>query len=122
MARQARNQAGAHRRSVVVTARSHLSIYRPTNRLSQTETEKYAHVTFFFNGGVEKKFEHEERHLVDSPKVATYDLQPKMSVHGVAEKVAAVVRAAKCEFVMCNFAPPDMVRVPPSLPPHSPPK
>ena len=67
-------------------------------------------MTFFFNGGVEKQFENEERHLIDSPKVATYDLQPKMSVHGVAEKVAAVVRESKHEFVMCNFAPPDMVR------------
>lgn len=73
------------------------------------ETEKYAHVTFFFNGGVEKQFENEERHLVDSPKVATYDKLPKMSVQGVADKVAEVVRAAKDEFVMCNFAPPDMV-------------
>ncbi|KAH9029144.1 phosphoglycerate mutase [Lactarius pseudohatsudake] len=73
------------------------------------ETEKYAHVTFFFNGGVEKQFENEERHLVDSPKVATYDLLPKMSVRGVADKVAEVVRASTHEFVMCNFAPPDMV-------------
>ncbi|KAH9169095.1 phosphoglycerate mutase [Lactarius sanguifluus] len=73
------------------------------------ETEKYAHVTFFFNGGVEKQFENEERHLIDSPKVATYDLLPKMSVRGVADKVAEVVRASKHEFIMCNFAPPDMV-------------
>jgi len=73
------------------------------------ETEKYAHVTFFFNGGVEKQFENEERYLIDSPKVATYDLQPKMSVAGVADRVAEVVRAAKHEFIMCNFAPPDMV-------------
>ena len=73
------------------------------------ETEKYAHVTFFFNGGVEKQFEHEERHMIPSPKVATYDKEPKMSVHGVAEKVAEVVRAGEHEFVMCNFAPPDMV-------------
>jgi 2,3-bisphosphoglycerate-independent phosphoglycerate mutase len=73
------------------------------------ETEKYAHVTFFFNGGVEKQFKNEERHLIDSPKVATYDQQPKMSVAGVADKVAEVVRAAKHEFIMCNFAPPDMV-------------
>ena len=56
------------------------------------ETEKYAHVTFFFNGGVEKQFEHEERHMIPSPKVATYDKEPKMSVRGVAEKVAEVVR------------------------------
>jgi 2,3-bisphosphoglycerate-independent phosphoglycerate mutase len=74
-----------------------------------TETEKYAHVTFFFNGGVENQFEEEERHMVDSPKVATYDKLPQMSVQGVADKVAEVVRAGKHEFVMCNFAPPDMV-------------
>jgi bisphosphoglycerate-independent phosphoglycerate mutase (AlkP superfamily) len=74
------------------------------------ETEKYAHVTFFFNGGVEKQFDAEERHMIDSPKVATYDKLPKMSVQGVADKVAQVVRANQHEFVMCNFAPPDMVR------------
>lgn len=73
------------------------------------ETEKYAHVTFFFNGGVEKQFEAEERHMIDSPKVATYDKLPKMSVQGVADKVAQVVKAQTHEFVMCNFAPPDMV-------------
>jgi len=73
------------------------------------ETEKYAHVTFFFNGGVEKQFEHEERHLIPSPKVATYDQDPSMSVKAVAEKVAEVVKSKTQEFVMCNFAPPDMV-------------
>jgi 2,3-bisphosphoglycerate-independent phosphoglycerate mutase len=76
------------------------------------ETEKYAHVTFFFNGGVEKQFDGEERHMIDSPKVATYDKLPKMSVQGVADKVVQVVRANQHEFVMCNFAPPDMVRPP----------
>jgi len=76
------------------------------------ETEKYAHVTFFFNGGVEKQFSEEERHMIPSPKVATYDKQPPMSVQGVADKVAEVVRAKAHEFVMCNFAPPDMVRKP----------
>lgn len=75
------------------------------------ETEKYAHVTFFFNGGVEKQFDGEERHMIDSPKVATYDKLPKMSVQGVADRVAQVVRANQHEFVMCNFAPPDMVRL-----------
>ena len=54
---------------------------------SPAETEKYAHVTFFFNGGQEKQFPLEDRCLVPSPKVATYDLQPEMSCHGVAEKV-----------------------------------
>jgi len=73
------------------------------------ETEKYAHVTFFFNGGVEKQFPSEERHMIASPKVATYDLQPHMSAQEVADKVAEVVASKKHEFVMCNFAPPDMV-------------
>lgn len=74
------------------------------------ETEKYAHVTFFFNGGVEKQFENEKRYLIASPKVATYDLQPQMSAQEVADKVAEVLKSEEYEFVMCNFAPPDMVR------------
>lgn len=73
------------------------------------ETEKYAHVTFFFNGGVEKQFDGEQRHMIPSPKVATYDKQPEMSVQGVADKVAEVLKEKKYDFVMCNFAPPDMV-------------
>lgn len=73
------------------------------------ETEKYAHVTFFFNGGVEKQYEGEDRHMIPSPKVPTYDQQPEMSVQGVADKVAEVVKTKDYEFVMCNFAPPDMV-------------
>ncbi|KAL1730414.1 BPG-independent protein [Schizophyllum commune] len=73
------------------------------------ETEKYAHVTFFFNGGVEKQYENEERFMIPSPKVPTYDKQPEMSVQQVADKVAEVVASQKHEFVMCNFAPPDMV-------------
>ncbi|WWD22497.1 2,3-bisphosphoglycerate-independent phosphoglycerate mutase [Kwoniella shandongensis] len=73
------------------------------------ETEKYAHVTFFFNGGVEQQFENESREMIPSPKVATYDKQPEMSVQAVADKVAEVVKSDNFEFVMCNFAPPDMV-------------
>ncbi|KAJ7055575.1 phosphoglycerate mutase [Mycena amicta] len=73
------------------------------------ETEKYAHVTFFFNGGIEKQFAHEQRHMISSLKVATYDLQPEMSVQAVADKVAEVVESQENDFVMCNFAPPDMV-------------
>jgi 2,3-bisphosphoglycerate-independent phosphoglycerate mutase len=73
------------------------------------ETEKYAHVTFFFNGGVEKQFNLEEREMIPSPKVATYDKEPAMSVQAVADKVAEIVKSGKFEFVMCNFAPPDMV-------------
>ncbi|OCH90035.1 cofactor-independent phosphoglycerate mutase [Obba rivulosa] len=73
------------------------------------ETEKYAHVTFFFNGGVEKQFENEDRHMIPSPKVPTYDKKPEMSVQGVADKVAELVKKGEQEFIMCNFAPPDMV-------------
>jgi 2,3-bisphosphoglycerate-independent phosphoglycerate mutase len=73
------------------------------------ETEKYAHVTFFFNGGSEAQFPLEERGLVPSPRVATYDLQPEMSAQGVADKVAEEIASDKYPFVMCNFAPPDMV-------------
>ncbi|EIE75759.1 hypothetical protein G6F46_000407 [Rhizopus delemar] len=73
------------------------------------ETEKYAHVTFFFNGGTEAQFNLEDRGLVDSPKVATYDLKPEMSAAGVADKVAEAIASDKYPFVMCNFAPPDMV-------------
>jgi len=76
------------------------------------ETEKYAHVTFFFNGGVEKQFEQEMRHMIPSPKVATYDMQPEMSAQGVADKVVEVLATGEQDFVMCNFAPPDMVRQP----------
>ncbi|RMD42313.1 hypothetical protein DV735_g2813, partial [Chaetothyriales sp. CBS 134920] len=73
------------------------------------ETEKYAHVTFFFNGGVEKQFEGEERELIPSPKVATYDLQPPMSAQAVADRLVERIADGKYEFVMNNFAPPDMV-------------
>ena len=73
------------------------------------ETEKYAHVTFFFNGGVEKQFAHEDRDLVPSPKVATYDLQPSMSAAGVAEQLIKRIKAGAHQFLMNNFAPPDMV-------------
>jgi len=73
------------------------------------ETEKYAHVTFFFNGGVEKQFENEEREMISSPRVATYDLEPKMSAMAVAEKLAERIKDGKFEFLMNNFAPPDMV-------------
>jgi 2,3-bisphosphoglycerate-independent phosphoglycerate mutase len=73
------------------------------------ETEKYAHVTFFFNGGVEKQFPNEERELIPSPKVATYDLQPEMSAMGVADKLCERIKDGKFEFLMNNFAPPDMV-------------
>lgn len=73
------------------------------------ETEKYAHVTFFFNGGVEAPNEGEDRILVKSPKVATYDLQPEMSVYEVCGKVTEAVTSGKYDVVITNFANPDMV-------------
>ncbi|KAI9043750.1 2,3-bisphosphoglycerate-independent phosphoglycerate mutase [Aspergillus affinis] len=73
------------------------------------ETEKYAHVTFFFNGGVEKQFPGEVRDMIPSPKVATYDQDPKMSAAGVGKKMSERIAEGKFEFVMNNFAPPDMV-------------
>jgi len=73
------------------------------------ETEKYAHVTFFFNGGVEKQFDGEQRELIPSPKVATYDKDPKMSAGPVGDKLAERIASGDFEFLMNNFAPPDMV-------------
>ncbi|KAJ1746476.1 hypothetical protein LPJ79_005853 [Coemansia sp. RSA 1821] len=73
------------------------------------ETEKYAHVTFFFNGGTEAQFKGEDRDLIPSPRVATYDMKPEMSSWEVGEKVAEEIGTDKYPFVMCNFAPPDMV-------------
>lgn len=73
------------------------------------ETEKYAHVTFFFNGGVEEPNEGEDRILVKSPKVATYDLQPEMSAPGVCEKLVDAIESGKYDVVIINFANPDMV-------------
>ena len=73
------------------------------------ETEKYAHVTFFFNGGVEKPNEGEDRILVHSPKVATYDLKPEMSAYEVCDKLTDAIRSDKYDVIVINFANPDMV-------------
>ena len=78
-------------------------------QLRLAETEKYAHVTFFFNGGVEEPNEGEDRILVPSPKVATYDLQPEMSADTVCDKLVAALRSKKYDAIIVNFANPDMV-------------
>ncbi len=78
-------------------------------QLRIAETEKYAHVTFFFGGGIEQPYDGEDRILVDSPKVATYDLQPEMSAYEVAERLAAEVERDFYDIIVCNFANPDMV-------------
>ena len=73
------------------------------------ETEKYAHVTFFFNGGVEEPNEGEDRILVKSPKVATYDLKPEMSAYEVCDKLTSAIRSKEYDVIIINFANPDMV-------------
>ncbi|CAH6903575.1 2,3-bisphosphoglycerate-independent phosphoglycerate mutase [Vibrio chagasii] len=78
-------------------------------QLRISETEKYAHVTFFFNGGIEDEFEGEERQLVASPKVATYDLQPEMSAPELTEKLVAAIKGGKYDAIVCNFPNCDMV-------------
>ncbi|HET8956269.1 MAG TPA: 2,3-bisphosphoglycerate-independent phosphoglycerate mutase, partial [Solirubrobacterales bacterium] len=79
------------------------------NQLHVAETEKYAHVTYFFNGGVEQAWPGEERKLVPSPKVATYDLKPEMSAVGVTDELVAAIGSGTYDFIVANFANPDMV-------------
>jgi 2,3-bisphosphoglycerate-independent phosphoglycerate mutase len=87
--------------------------------LRVAETEKYAHVTYFFNGGVEKPFPGEDRVLVPSPKVATYDLKPEMSAAGIAETVVKAANDSAFDVVIVNFANADMVghsgKIPPTI-------
>ncbi len=78
-------------------------------QLRLAETEKYAHVTFFFNGGVEVPNENEDRILVPSPKVATYDLKPEMSANEVCDKLVEAIDSHKYDLIVVNFANPDMV-------------
>ncbi len=77
--------------------------------LRVAETEKYAHVTYFLNGGVEKPFPYEERALIPSSKVATYDLEPEMRAKEIAERAAGEIGKGSCDVVVINFANPDMV-------------
>ncbi len=78
-------------------------------QLHIAETEKYAHVTFFFNGGREAPFDGEDRILVPSPKVATYDLKPEMSAYEVKDKLVEAINTKKYDFIVCNYANGDMV-------------
>jgi 2,3-bisphosphoglycerate-independent phosphoglycerate mutase len=84
---------------------SHLGLHQ----LRLAETEKYAHVTFFFNGGRERPFEGEDRILVPSPKVATYDLKPEMSAEEVTDHLVASIESEKYDVIICNYANSDMV-------------
>ncbi|WP_353893830.1 2,3-bisphosphoglycerate-independent phosphoglycerate mutase [Proteinivorax hydrogeniformans] len=78
-------------------------------QLRITETEKYAHITFFFNGGVEKSNDGEQRVLIPSPKVATYDLQPEMSAHETTDRLLEEMEQNDYDFILINYANPDMV-------------
>ena len=94
------------------TLKNTLGEYISAQGLSQlriAETEKYAHVTFFFNGGIEKTYDGEDRILVASPKVATYDLQPEMSAYEVCDKCCDAIRTGKYDMIILNFANCDMV-------------
>ncbi len=78
-------------------------------QLRLAETEKYPHVTFFFNGGVETPNEAEDRHMAPSPKVATYDLAPEMSAREVTDRLVSAIRSGEYDFIVTNYANPDMV-------------
>jgi 2,3-bisphosphoglycerate-independent phosphoglycerate mutase len=92
---------------------------RTMRNLRVAETEKYAHVTYFFNGGVEKPFPGEDRVLVPSPRVATYDLKPEMSAQGIADAVVKAIRENTFDVMVVNFANADMVghsgKIPPTI-------
>jgi 2,3-bisphosphoglycerate-independent phosphoglycerate mutase len=79
------------------------------SQLRIAETEKYAHVTFFLNGGREEQFTGEDRILIPSPKVATYDQKPEMSAYLVTDKLEEAIASAKYDLIVCNYANPDMV-------------
>ena len=82
---------------------------RGLKQLRIAETEKYAHVTYFFNGGVEAPYAGEDRTLVPSPRVATYDLKPEMSAYEVTEKLVEAIKSRRYDAIICNFANGDMV-------------
>jgi len=93
-----------------VVSKAGMSMFRTA------ETEKYAHVTYFFNGGVETPFPHEDRLLVPSQKVATYDLMPEMSAPGVTDVLCTAIEKREHDFILCNYANGDMVGHTGSLP------
>ncbi len=103
------NAPAAFKPQVLVNTLGEYLSKRGLIQLRIAETEKYAHVTFFFNGGVEPPNEGEERILIPSPKVATYDQKPDMSAYGVTEAVLKEIAAEKFDVIILNFANPDMV-------------
>jgi 2,3-bisphosphoglycerate-independent phosphoglycerate mutase len=94
---------------LIVTSLAEVASGQGWTQFHVAETEKYAHVTYFFNGGVEDAWPGEERRLVPSPKVATYDLQPAMSAVGVTDALVEAVESGRYDLVIANLANPDMV-------------
>ncbi|SFR80315.1 2,3-bisphosphoglycerate-independent phosphoglycerate mutase [[Clostridium] aminophilum] len=104
------NKRVAFRKEILTNTFGEWLAGKGMKQLRIAETEKYAHVTFFFNGGIEEPNEGEDRILVPSPKeVPTYDLKPQMSAPEVCEKLCAAIRSGKYDVIVCNFANPDMV-------------
>lgn len=107
-----KNEANAYPIFEPVDISNTFGEYLASRKLTQlriAETEKYPHVTFFFNGGEEKVFDGEDRILVPSPQVATYDLQPEMSAFEVTQKLEEAILSKKYNAIICNYANPDMV-------------
>jgi len=94
---------------LIYAALGELIAARGLKQLRIAETEKYAHVTFFFNGGEEKIFPGEERILIPSPKVATYDLKPEMSAYEMTDRLVDAITGGSFDFIVVNFANTDMV-------------
>ena len=99
----------AHKKESVENTFGEFLAANGKTQLRLAETEKYAHVTFFFNGGVEEPNKGEERSLVKSPSVATYDLQPEMSAPEVSRRLNEAIGSGKYDVIVINFANPDMV-------------
>ncbi len=97
-----------HKQEIKNTFGEYLAAHNMT-QARIAETEKYAHVTFFFNGGIEEPNKGEDRILVKSPKVATYDLKPEMSAYEVCDKLVEAIKSGKYDVIIINFANPDMV-------------
>lgn len=103
------NKQVAFEKEVIVNTFGEFLANHGKTQLRLAETEKYAHVTFFFNGGIEEPNKDEDRSLVKSPSVATYDLQPEMSAPEVGERLTAAITSDKYDVIVINFANPDMV-------------
>jgi 2,3-bisphosphoglycerate-independent phosphoglycerate mutase len=105
-------QAAAHVAYPPIVIKNTLGEFLSSHDLTQlrlAETEKYAHVTYFLNGGIETPYANEARQLIPSPKVATYDLQPEMSAYAITDALVNAIESKQYDFIVCNYANPDMI-------------